>query len=446
MGTVVLSGSEALTVTMVHNRFIDEYMPQANGEFVKIYLYLLRVLSSRDRELSVSTIADKFNHTENDVVRALKYWEQQGLLALSFDAGHNLREIRIHAWDATKEADFEEERRLELARAEAEENRRRELARAEAEEERRRELARAEAEENRRRELARVEAEEERRLGLARVEVEMERRREPVKEETAGTSRSLSRREYTAEEITRFKQQEDFEEIIYVAQKLMNTPLSRSDINTFIWFYDELAMSVELIEYLVEYCVSEGKTNTRYMNKVAEEWKKKGIDSVEKAKGDTQYSRDCYKVLNALGMGRSPVPSDKDFLLRWKNDFGFTMDIIINACERTIKHATKPSMEYTDRILSNWKDKGVVHMSDVKKLDEAYEQAKESAKESAREAGAGKAGRSGGSGSTGNTGGSAQTGRNGEAKTIKKNSFNDFSQRTYNDDEIEKELLKRYSS
>ena len=108
MGTVVLSGSEALTVTMVHNRFIDEYMPQANGEFVKIYLYLLRVLSSRDRELSVSTIADKFNHTENDVVRALKYWEQQGLLALSFDAGHNLREIRIQAWDSSKEEDFEE--------------------------------------------------------------------------------------------------------------------------------------------------------------------------------------------------------------------------------------------------------------------------------------------------------------------------------------------------
>ena len=28
--------------TFISNRFLDGYMPSANGEFVKIYLYLLR--------------------------------------------------------------------------------------------------------------------------------------------------------------------------------------------------------------------------------------------------------------------------------------------------------------------------------------------------------------------------------------------------------------------
>ena len=32
--------------TFVSNRFLDLYMPKANGEFVKIYLYLLRCCSS----------------------------------------------------------------------------------------------------------------------------------------------------------------------------------------------------------------------------------------------------------------------------------------------------------------------------------------------------------------------------------------------------------------
>ena len=29
-------------VTVITNEFIDEYMPTANGEYVKVYLYLLR--------------------------------------------------------------------------------------------------------------------------------------------------------------------------------------------------------------------------------------------------------------------------------------------------------------------------------------------------------------------------------------------------------------------
>ena len=58
--------------TLVSDLFLDEYMPSANGEYVKVYLYLLRCLKSDVQDLSISLIADKFEHTENDVRRALK--------------------------------------------------------------------------------------------------------------------------------------------------------------------------------------------------------------------------------------------------------------------------------------------------------------------------------------------------------------------------------------
>lgn len=32
-------------VTLIENTFIDRYMPAANGEYVKVYLYLLRCAS-----------------------------------------------------------------------------------------------------------------------------------------------------------------------------------------------------------------------------------------------------------------------------------------------------------------------------------------------------------------------------------------------------------------
>ena len=77
-----LSGGRNYTTTLISNIFIDTYRPSANGEFVKIYLYLLRCISSGDADLSICTLADKFNNTENDICRALKYWEAQKLLIL----------------------------------------------------------------------------------------------------------------------------------------------------------------------------------------------------------------------------------------------------------------------------------------------------------------------------------------------------------------------------
>ncbi len=96
MGKIILDGPDVYSVTPISNRFIDEYMLNANGEFVKIYLYLLRALSATDYDVSVCHIADIFNHTEKDVIRALKYWEQTGLLRLSIDASNQLTNIHIN--------------------------------------------------------------------------------------------------------------------------------------------------------------------------------------------------------------------------------------------------------------------------------------------------------------------------------------------------------------
>ena len=43
--------------TVVPNRFIDQFLPEASGEFVKVYLFLLRH-ASREGELSLSRMAE----------------------------------------------------------------------------------------------------------------------------------------------------------------------------------------------------------------------------------------------------------------------------------------------------------------------------------------------------------------------------------------------------
>ena len=65
----------AVGATPVPDVFIDTYMAGASGEYVKVYLYLLR---HQQEEVSIGQIADALNHTEADVQRALAYWQRAG--------------------------------------------------------------------------------------------------------------------------------------------------------------------------------------------------------------------------------------------------------------------------------------------------------------------------------------------------------------------------------
>ena len=51
-----LHGPSQSNHTLVSDQFLDNYMPTANGEYVKVYLYLLRCLKSSTQELSIPLI------------------------------------------------------------------------------------------------------------------------------------------------------------------------------------------------------------------------------------------------------------------------------------------------------------------------------------------------------------------------------------------------------
>ena len=71
-------------MTAVSNYFIDYYMPQAGGEYVKLYLCLLRHAADYG-SIPLESIAELFDYTERDIYRGLQYWADQGLIDLAFD-------------------------------------------------------------------------------------------------------------------------------------------------------------------------------------------------------------------------------------------------------------------------------------------------------------------------------------------------------------------------
>lgn len=286
------------SVTTVPDDFIENYMPMANGDYVKIYLYLLHCVKS-DKILSVSSLADLFQCTENDIKRALKYWESKQLLSIEEDISGEITGLFLTD-EKTVNASVPEKN-----------------------------------------------------AAVCPVP-------EPVPE----------KRSYSADEMKKFKEQKEIKQLLFVCEQYLGKQLTRTDIETLLYFYDELHFSTDLIEYLVDYSVSRGKNSFHYMQTVALEWHKKGLRTVDEAKLDSKpYAKECYQVLKALGINNhDPLPTEVSYVDRWMKEYGFTIDIILEACNRTIMQIHKPKFEYVDGILKAWKNAGVRYLSDVEKL------------------------------------------------------------------------------
>ena len=74
------------------------------------------------------------------------------------------------------------------------------------------------------------------------------------------------------ENVTRFRNRKELKELLFVAEQYLGKTLSTTDMKTITYFYDELGMSTDLIEYLIEYCVENGHKSMHYIQKVALSW------------------------------------------------------------------------------------------------------------------------------------------------------------------------------
>lgn len=97
----------------------------------------------------------------------------------------------------------------------------------------------------------------------------------------------------------------------------------------------------------------------RYIETVALAWAKDGITTVEMARdASSRFSKDYYTILKAMGIsGRNPVDNEITYIDTWRKTYGFDLELIQEACSRTVLSTGQPSFQYADKILSGWKKK-----------------------------------------------------------------------------------------
>ena len=409
MTAINISSDIATSFTTVSDIFIDQYMPKANGEFVKVYLYLLRATGSGAGIATISEIADHFSNTEADIIRALNYWASEGILQLQTGAdgqiiGVNLCSLSVSGMQAAQSniqstvADNAAQKNLQNG------------------------VVNNATQNNLQNSVVNNAAQ-----NISTVNTRMhDSVVEKLKSQTPDKAAS-SQKEYTLDEIKEFRKNPDISELFFIIETYLKHTLSSTDTNMVLYWLDELHFSTDLVEYLVEYCITKGHSSLRYMNKVALGWADAGIKTVDQAKDDAAaHSQIYYSVMKALGItGRNLVDSEVSLINKWVGEYGFDIELVKAACSKTISAIQKPSFEYTDSILANWRKKDVHTLKDVEVLDANFAKAN-------------KASATGSSQSTNAANGSSKPKSNNSSS---KNKFNNFNQRNNDYDKLEKLFL-----
>lgn len=291
MGVFAIYRDNQSDSTVIPNLFIDEYMKDANDAELKVYLYLIRMMSA-GQPTSISEIADRFNHTEREVVRSLRYWEKKGLLVLQLDENGNLAGIRLRE-PRPIPADQNDHQVISITPIlSARENARAAREQASA-------VLTSRPDSNAMRADPAADSD-----GSS-----------PYSAELSGGHDTI-----TAAQLTGFQKAESNRQLILIVEGYIGKPLSVSEMKTIYFISEQLHFSNELIDYLVDYCVGRGKKDFRYIEKVACNWAEEGISTPAAARKSVQ------KGLSGKRKGASSKKAPKgagDFNRFQQNSYNF---------------------------------------------------------------------------------------------------------------------------
>lgn len=335
MSEIKISTGRKFSATVIPNVFIDRFMPDANGTFVKVYLYLLRCQYGGSVNFSTTSAADFLDETEKDIIRALKYWEKTGIINLERD---NDEITGIFIVDLSQETPCATN--IEFAQVAA---------------------------------IPAVSAIE---LKTAVSAIEPKASATGTKASSGSavvseTSTAPEVKTYTREDIDRALTDPAISWLSDIVGGYLEKLLTNTDLSLIMFMYFDLHFSKELILHVYETCVEKNKKSNKYIQAVAINWYEQGITTVEEAEQYAIAFDSYFSAINkSWNLGRLPGDKEQKFINAWK-EWGFSVELVKEACDRTLIKAGKPNFKYANGILSNWHDKGYTTLKQVEADDKA---------------------------------------------------------------------------
>lgn len=157
-------------------------------------------------------------------------------------------------------------------------------------------------------------------------------------------------------------------------EKLFGRSLSSKEISIYIGWLKDFNFSPEIILLLIQYCVLKGKTDSRYVEKIAISWFDAKIKNINDAQSFIKKHEDKWinirKILNYLGIKDGEVMKpQEEILTKWLNTYNFSIEIICKACDICFERINKADFKYIDGILTSWHNDKIKTLADIEKKD-----------------------------------------------------------------------------
>lgn len=292
--------------TLVSNLFIDNYMEDANDAQLKVYLYLLRMMNA-GLTTSISDMAVRFNHTERDIARSLRYWEDRGLIVLEYSSGGEITALHmvspknntamltageagegmLHAKGVSFGSSFSYPKVPSLPRLQPMaipvQNAAAQFA-SPAQNPGAAQLT-APAQNAAAQSAASAQFPSPAPFTAPAQSVT------PAQDAAVSGERSSAdaaaaapaARQPDAASVEAFRSSAKRAQLLFVIEQYIGKPLAPSEVESVYYISEELHFSDALIDYLLQYCIDRGKKDFRYIEKVAVNWAEHGITTPKQA-------------------------------------------------------------------------------------------------------------------------------------------------------------------
>lgn len=171
----------------------------------------------------------------------------------------------------------------------------------------------------------------------------------------------------------------DFKSFYGEVQRQMGRTLNTEELKILLGIIRYLGMPTEVVSVLICYCKDRARQKNlrapslRSIEKEAYAWAEQGIDSLEEAASYIQRRNlresQLGEMMNVLQIyGRKLTPAESKYAERWI-EWGFQMDAIAMAYERTCINTGGLNWPYMNKILSRWQEMGLMRAEDVRTKD-----------------------------------------------------------------------------
>ena len=286
MSTFMLKNTN-LNFTPVSNVFIEKYMPNARGEFVKVYLLMLKHSIAGEPGISAPILASSLNLLESDIMNALNYWSDLGVIKLtSVDPMNN---FSIEFLDLSED-NFTPNKEVNLLDA---------------------------------------------------------------------------------------LENKGINDMLKDIEKILGRTLSPKEMEMYLGWQKEFSFPSELILLLVEYCASKGKSDYRYIEKVALTWHDMNITTMAQAQNYIKQTEDKWvkirKILSYLGIKNNDLMKPQEEMIdKWLTTYNFDLDVIKKACNICADRLNRADFKYIDGILTNWFNNNIKTLDDIAVKDKQF--------------------------------------------------------------------------